>query len=226
MSYDRYRDYDADYLRDRVSVKPGSKKNPVKTTYEYTDGSEESHTITRKGPPPPSKYIAGNQDGPTPEGVHITSTPRTNGELRRKYTAHLDDMYTDERISEEERDARKALAEKAETDAELRLLISDLPGLPVKEEPQPKLTWAKIKKDFIGSVTQFWNSGVGTFAKFALFVSSFVGAIALGVIPACVLLGGVHHPSGVSLGVSITCIGAAVVWIVANIVGLIKIYEG
>jgi hypothetical protein len=217
------RQYDDDYVTARRPITPGG---PAKVEYSYADGSSETHTVSKKGPTPPSKYISKNQDGEVPEGVKITAKPRASGALRRTFIQHLGTAYADEYITKEEFDARHAEADKALTDAELRVLIADLPSLPApKQQDKPKLTWKKIKTDLHKTVGSFWESGLGIFTKFALFTISYIGGLTIGVLPSVVLLAGVKHGTSLHQGIAAVTIIAGVVWTVANIVGTIYVVE-
>lgn len=217
--------YDDDYYVSSMR-RPINSGGPVTgVEYQYSDGSSEKHTVSKKGPNPPSKYISKNQDGEVPDGVKVTAKPRASGALRRTFIEHLGTAFADEYITKEEFDARHAEADKAETDAELRVLIADLPNLPApKETEKPRLTWKKIKADLHKTAGDYWKSGLGIFTKFALFTVSYTSALVLGVLPSVVLLG-VHHPTALHKGLAAVTIIAGVVWTVANIVGTIYVVE-
>lgn len=217
-------DYD-EYGR-RTPRKAVSRGEPIRVDYTYADGSQESQAVTRKGPDPKPKYISGTQDGPVPEGVNITAKPRASGALRRTFTTHLNQMLAEERIDAEEHATREALALKAETDAELRVLIADLPGLPVEEKPEPKKTFADRRREFCKAVAKAWDSNLGSIVKYFLIGLSFASAVATAVIPTCVLLTNVHHPSGMAVGLSVTSIVAGIIWFVVSIVVLIEVVDG
>jgi hypothetical protein len=210
------RHYDDDYGTARRGI-----SGATRVEYEYGDGSSETHSMSRKPPASPSRYITKTQDGEVPEGVTVTSKPRASGALRRKFIEHLGTAFADEYITKEEFDARHAEADKAETDAELRVLISDLPSLPAPKVEEKPLTWKKFKKDFWGSVTAVWNSGTGTATKYALFVLTFSGGIALAIVPAFVLLAP-RHPLPLAMGLGIFTIVAGVFWTIANITALVN----
>jgi hypothetical protein len=192
--------------------------------YQYADGSSETRTqdVQRKGPPPPSKYISKNQDGVVPEGIKVTGKPRASGALRRTFINHLSTAYADEYITKEEFDARHAEADKAETDAELRVLIADLPSLPAPKVEEPKLTWRQMRRDMYRHASNFWRTGAGMFTVYALFVVSYIGAVSTAVLTSTTMLSGVKHPSGLHAGLAVVGIVAGVVWFVATVVGMIN----
>lgn len=67
----------------------------------------------------------------TPEGVHFAKSQRVSGELRSRYLDHLRTCYGDERLDLAELEARMREVMSAATEAELKLLICDLPSLPL-----------------------------------------------------------------------------------------------
>jgi Domain of unknown function (DUF1707) len=82
---------------------------------------------------PVRPVIRGAADREVPENVHIEyNQMRASGADRDRYEKHLNACWGSEQLSDDEFSARTVAARKAATIADLVLLISDLPPLPLE----------------------------------------------------------------------------------------------
>jgi hypothetical protein len=188
------------------------------TSYEYTDGGRErtSREITPPPPPPPS-YQGVVRDVPIPEGIDIRKRRRVSRAQRDKYIAHLRTCYETDMMNEVEFTRRMELAAAAVTEADLQILVDhDLPPFPEPEVPEKSLreqareAMARMMKSPEKFFRELWVQCVG-------IVLSFMGAVALAVIPATALLGH-HHHDPLAEGVGVFCIVAGVFWFIATVI--------
>jgi hypothetical protein len=129
---------------------------------------------------------------PVPQGVHIEhGQQRASNILRDRYINALTECHVDGRLNDAEHKAREQAAEKAVTEADLRLLLDDLPGLPLtrseEETAKQKRARKKAERGHEGSI---WSR------KEEVRIFTYLLMIATGVattlVPA-VIAGNIKH---------------------------------
>ena len=137
------------------------------------------------GVPRPSPGLAEKQPY-APPGVHLTSHTRIGDEVRNTYLDHLGARFSDGSIDQAEFNARSDAAVKARTKEELEMLITDLPAIAEKKEPEKKTSSFSSFPPvfsllmFMTCFSVIFTPGIGAGVFIFIFLSVFWGTIFLG----------------------------------------------
>ena len=214
MSDRHYRDYGREPYPPEI----------VSSEHVYSDGARhaEQREVTPPPPPPASfeegKMLPGHllHDVPVPEGVDMRTRKRVSRAERDKYVAHIRMCYEDDRMDEREFTRRMELASAAVTEADLQILMHDLPGFPGPEpEADPTVTeqvrkaLGRLAADPLAFLKELW-------VRIVFIALSFMGSVVLAVIPAVALMS--NHHSRMAEAVATLCIIAGAIWFIVTFV--------
>lgn len=126
---------------------------------------------------PARRTLQGYLDRPIPEGVNIEQGQmRTNFEHRERVKDWLTECNGNKALSDQEYAMRVKAADKAVTEDDLRLIVSDLPPLPLlraeerQREAEKRKAWLKRTWGNAGGRLTLMTSGIA--ASLALLISS------------------------------------------------------
>jgi hypothetical protein len=149
---------------------------------------------------------------PEPAGVNLLrGHTRATNVLRDRYENWVHDCWAAGQLNDDEHDARVAAVRAGVVDADLQMLLADLPPLPAtkKQQKDADAEAKKVKKNEAGlraKVKKMW--GNCTF-RLCCHVTIIAGFLALAITPAAVLTGQKHPPAGTNGIIAVTTVFGA-----------------